>query len=529
MIRLDTRNRPITDAELLDPDLQSILTNLQGHILHSHGRDRSIHIFLRFLNGEKTKSWIAKMASHLTSAHKQLEEAKRYKNCPKKPGDLFCCFFLSAHGYDALGIPKHRQPADEAFQHGMGDRQRSAKNSPALNDPPQDQWDPGYRGEIDGGKIDAMLLLADDAGRDGRNPRWNTEPLWEKQDLPQAEQVKIFEELLGVQGVAKVCAIEYGRVIRDPRTDRSYEHFGYVDGRSQPLFFEKDLKKEGGEIGRWNPEAGPSLVLAIDPNGAPNNADNPTYGSYLVFRKLEQRVRDFQDYLDVLKTELQLKGHDQHRAEALLMGRFRDGTPVVLRSTPGQLTPVPNNFDFTKDPQGLKCPFQAHIRRMNPRGEVDQKGRGTWDGPVDERSDRIPPDEERSHRIARRSVTYGRREIEPYAEATPDQLPEAGVGLLFMCYQQEIARQFEFLQATWANNENLQAPGTGVDALIGSPPVGHAAVGHTWPLRWNGSRQESKCVPFQSFVNLKGGEYFFAPSLPFLRNIEAIATSSGSV
>ena len=89
-----------------------------------------------------------------------------------------------------------------------------------------------------------MLLLADD----------------DEQALQREVRLRILE----VQAVAKICAIEYGKVMRDPHTEESIEHFGYVDGRSQPLFFKKDVMKETDKRGgtdKWNPKAEPSLVL----------------------------------------------------------------------------------------------------------------------------------------------------------------------------------------------------------------------------------------------------------------------------
>jgi deferrochelatase/peroxidase EfeB len=383
---------------------------------------------------------------------------------------------------------------------------------------------------------------------------------------------------LEVQGIAEICAIEYGRVIRHPQTEQTFEHFGYVDGRSQPLFFEKEVTEETEKRGgtdRWNPKARPSLVLVEDPYRDPKNPGLPAYGSYLVFRKLEQNVHGFQKHLNQLvDNALHLEGHDRRRAEALVMGRFRDGTPVALQATPGQNDPVPNNFNFVND-SGLGCPFQAHIRRMNPRGERDSFIRSTLDVALQRLSvvknqqerDRIQstlaetlqrlsgegPEEhhrfiaaalrglvggepaeryrtiqsnlaarydEGLHRIARRSVPYGTRQPEPYDNPSLDQLPKDGVGLLFMCYQRNIRQQFEFLQANWANKQDFPIQGTGHDAITGRVSTGEEAVEQTWPQRWHDVGGARIPYGFSSFVTLKGGEYFFAPSIPFLKNIK---------
>jgi len=54
------------------------------------------------------------------------------------------------------------------------------------------------------------------------------------------------------------------------------------------------------------------------------------FGSFLVFRKLEQDV----DRFDQLVAGLALKlGVDEARAGALVIGRFKDGTPIALSKT----------------------------------------------------------------------------------------------------------------------------------------------------------------------------------------------------
>lgn len=516
---LDRREHPITEDEMASlekyPNLKEALENLQGNILHGHGRDHSVHIFLRFLphQEEAAKKWIEKIArERITSAQKQFEQAKEHKK-HKISDKVFCSFFLSALGYEVLHIPKC--PEDKAFRQGMSERRTAMGSDIALNDPPFHSWDPKYQR-----KIHAMLLLA----------------CKDENVLGDAER----SCMAGIEEFASVCATERGRVRRDAQ-NRSIEHFGYVDGRSQPLFFEKDLRKERTKKGgtdRWDPQAGPSLVLVKDPNGDPHKTGIPAYGSYLVFRKLKQDVDEFERALEALADALHLKDHERQRAEALVMGRFRDGTPLVLQCTPGRPDPVPNNFTFINDPQGLKCPFHAHIRKMNPRGERDRVvqsalvatlkklsvgGEDDYEG---NQSALAAEYTERRHRIARRSVVYGihekEREKDPTLRATPD------VGVLFMCFQKDIRRQFEFLQANWANNENAPAQGTAPDAIIGRTRAGQKGSAQTWPRRWNGRRNDEQGFSFQSFVTLEGGEYFFAPSISFLRNITTVAASTAT-
>jgi deferrochelatase/peroxidase EfeB len=127
---------------------------------------------------------------------------------------------LSAHGYEALGISD--LPTDEAFKQGMAGRRRLTNNMPSLNDPPRWQWDEGYQENID-----AMLLLADS----------------DEQTLPRPQPFQALAVELGLYEAARICAIEYGRVRRNAR-NQSIEHFGYVDGRSQPLFFTKHIQEE---------------------------------------------------------------------------------------------------------------------------------------------------------------------------------------------------------------------------------------------------------------------------------------------
>jgi Dyp-type peroxidase family len=460
MANLQELTGPIDQNALAD--LREPLKSLQGNILQGHGRDHSVHIFLCFKADKRSevKCWIKGLASRITSAQQQLDETEQYRH-RKIPGRLFMSFFLSASGYKYLYSDSNGKLRfdDETFLCGM----KAAQHR--LNDPPEDTWENGYKTQID-----AMVLLADD----------------DKPDLLREASTLLDD----VKTHADICAVEHGKVMWN-RQEYQVEHFGFVDSRSQPLFFQSDIEHErqkGDAMDIWDPGARPDLVLVPDPYGQPEY----DCGSYLVFRKLEQHVRDFKEHEQKLAQALGLTGEDAKRAGALVMGRFEDGTPVAFQPTPGRLT---NNFTYRDDPQGDKCPLQAHIRKVNPRKEG------------------MP-------RIVRRGITYGERKKEPKDNPGLEELPTDGVGLLFMCYQKNIAQQFEVLQYLLANDPRIpreQEPG--IDPVIGQP--GANGVGQQkWPAQWNEPRAKHKPFDFHSFVTLKGGEYFFAPSIRFLEDIE---------
>jgi Dyp-type peroxidase family len=516
-----------------DPIYHDFLADLQGNILNGHGRDHAVHIFLKFTPEKTTevKTWIADLAStKITSAKSQLETSEQYKLHQTDAG-IFTHFALTASGYDYLKIPKTSQPHGinpqnrptnvpdplgnlapfyaHSFQDGMKSRQA------VLLDPPVTTWEDGFQGPID-----ALIILAAD------NPA----------DLA-ATELEIRQQL---KEVATIANVETGLTLRrkfEATVDGSgvqkefgnvVEHFGYADGVSQPAFLQKQLS--GTTSKYWkHPGAPLKLVLIDDPNGA----KGVSFGSFLVFRKLEQNVKGFKTAEAELAKKLKLP---TELAGAMAVGRYEDGTPLVLQSGDGgwaesHKPTIPNDFNYDGDPDGLKCPFHAHVRKSNPRLESFNPN-----GPF-ARSE----EEELGHRIARRGITYGG----PLSTADGlDDLPEKGIGLLFMCYQSDIWEQFEFIQRFWCNNPNFLEPGqsknsnpnydkTGLDAVIGQkqgeqfdPVIGEAPQPpQNWPQEWDKPTIQPPVQPenqFGQFVTLKGGEYFFSPSITFLRNLPSL-------
>ena len=478
------------------PKYQKMLKNMQGNILKGHGRDYSAHIFLKFTADAGTiKKWIESFAKkYVTSAEQQLRETENYKK-HGTPGGLFGNFFLSARGYEALGFRKEviksafveedvflgGEKVDVKFIKGIAAAQKE------LNDPPVGTWEQGYRYLQP--TIDAVILLADK----------NEQALY--REVTAIMQDKKLP--------ATVLAIEHGKALRNENGE-GLEHFGYVDGRSQPLFLQSEIEAEANKDGvdQWNPSAPLELALVPDPFGE----EQDCFGSYVVFRKLEQNVRGFKQREQELAEALGLTDDDAERAGAMAVGRFEDGTPVVLQPTNGLDSPVPNNFTYSDDTEGSKCPFHAHIRKMNPRGDIPN-----FFAPNKEVKQQLR-EEELSHRIVRRGIPFGKRKVEPKDEPTLEQMPTGGVGLLFMCFQSNIARQFGFMQKNWANNVNFVQPETGLDPVIGQQAAGEESLAQQWPPQWG--EQGKQPFDFGLFVTMKGGEFFFAPSLSFLRGLK---------
>ncbi|WP_341531919.1 hypothetical protein WKK05_38635 (plasmid) [Nostoc sp. UHCC 0302] len=542
----------------MDPTFRDVLEDLQGNILTGHGRYHAVHFFLHFHTSRKEsiKRWIASFASrYITSAWAQVEQSIAYRENDIDAG-VFGHFALSAEGYRVFGIPEEqiprgadprnrgnsasnlmqcepsesKEPATEGRNNQEGDqnpnvgaysdvfRDGMASRQGFLLDPPQKQWEEGYTDKA----IHAMFFLAAD----------------DPAEMIAVERIVVAE----LNGVAEIIVGERGMNLKkrfspsDPEDGVAVEHFGYVDGRSQPLFLRRQAEREthNGAGSFWDPRAPLSLVLVPDPNGSPNRS----FGSFLVYRKLEQNVQAFRLAERQVAKEL---GLPLELVGAMAVGRFKDGTPLVLQ--PGDGTrPIPNDFNYSGDPGGVTCPFHAHIRKTNPRLE-SVRSDGTFARSVEE---------ELGHRIARRAIPYGGSLSE---SNSPDDLPTGGVGLLFFCYQADIWEQFEFMQRFWSNNPRFLQPDfdtaenakngtkplpeeqragsknypdqTGLDAVIGQKIDGdkdplireEAQPPRHWPRAWGKAPTRPVETNFAQFVTLKGGGYFFSPCLSFLKSL----------
>jgi hypothetical protein len=95
-----------------------------------------------------------------------------------------------------------------------------------------------------------------------------------------------------------------------------------------------------------------------------------------------------------------------------------------------------------------------------------------------------------------------------------------------MSYQASIEHQFEFIQKNWVNSPKFpgdesvstEAPDVGIDPIIGQ---NSKRTGGGFAIKW-GETADIKTASFEQFVHLRGGEYFFAPSMQFLKRIDEV-------
>jgi deferrochelatase/peroxidase EfeB len=90
-------------------------------------------------------------------------------------------------------------------------------------------------------------------------------------------------------------------------------------------------------------------------------------------------------------------------------------------------------------------------------------------------------------------------------------------GTYFQCFQANLQEQFEFLFKRWANFRSQPQKGCGVDPLVGVDP-NHP---QQWPKIMAGAVPEPTGFTISELTTIRGGEYFYFPSIPFLEQIQA--------
>ena len=263
---------------------------------------------------------------------------------------------------------------------------------------------------------------------------------------------------------------------------------------------------------------------------APDKKDLGRNGSYLVLRQLRQDVAGFWQALDRYAG-----GEAAVRAQLAeaLVGRTLQGEPLVglLHEAIAGDTGAPradlNAFTYQSDPEGVRCPLGAHIRRTNPRNaDLPPGGAGLLGRlermlgfNVEARSLDLVAST-RFHRLIRRGREYGAKILLDQALTAPADGPESG--LQFICLGANIERQFEFVQSAWLMSAKFNGLRDEADPLLGNRLPGFAEIptdAFTIP-QTDGPDRRITALP--RFVTVLGGAYFFLPGIRALRFISTV-------
>ncbi|KAJ6501278.1 hypothetical protein DFH09DRAFT_326447 [Mycena vulgaris] len=332
------------------------LHNIQGDILIGMKKNKELFFFFGIANArifkERFKSGILPLITTTT----------QLLDISTQPTTALNIAF-SQSGLNTLGLTDSL--GDSVFALGQ------TADSGTLGDPGTQNWVPQFVGT----RIHGVILLASDTVDNINAELHNV----------QTALGNSITEIYRLQGAAR------------PGSEQGHEHFGYLDGISNPAVkgFQSPLPGQAvvpaGEI--LLGETGDSIAR---PSWAKD-------GSFLVFRQLKQLVPEFNKFLTdnpIRAPGIRTQQQGSDLLGARMIGRWKSGAPVFLApfaDDPALGADPTRNNDFTYAESGqsvastanqTKCPFSAHIRKTRPRADLG-----------------LP--ETNSHHIMRGGIPYG--------------------------------------------------------------------------------------------------------------------------
>jgi len=370
---------------------------------------------------------------------------------------------ISYTGLEALGLPQESlQSFPEAFRVGMAARARQLHDE-GVNDPKNWQR-PFGTGEIHIG----VSAFCDS----------------EEKHRRALEIAR--DQYEGFSGVSVLFTQDFGAQPGD------LNPLGYKDGIDQPAIEGSGVESLPGQ----GPliKAGEFVLGYPGESGVPLPMPQPDIlgrnGTYIGLRKYQSRVGAFNRFLHA-------NGRTEEERELLaakLVGRWRSGAPLTL--APNVDNPAlgadprrNNDFNYANDPHGRQVPFGSHIRRMNPR---------------DTELSRLT--DVNIHRLIRRGTTYGPPYDPNAVSEADDEVPR---GAYFLFISAKAMATMEFLQREWVNDGNFIGAGDERDPIVGLQKKEATFTIPRDPVR-------RRIHGIDTFNVLRGGEYFFMPSLTAL-------------
>jgi len=525
------------------------LADIQGNILRPYGRfgfPFTRHIFFNIGNATAGRCFVERLRHEVTTGE-PWRGVNGGDNAPLRP-EVAVNIGVSFLGLRALELPTRALSAfPEEFADGMAERFEILGDT-GVSAP--ENWDPIWQtarqapekhihlwvslsaqGKSDGTPIDALYHKTE----------------WVKSAMPNG--VTLLSGHKGPSSDYQDSAAIMATLPDGTITPTAKEHFGFTDGIGDPVFAGQyklaDMQADVTGSGKllpggqgWAPLAAGEFILghaseAQELPPAPQPWCFTRNGTYMAYRKLHENAGTFKSYIAAQAASLPgVSGPEEASATlmAKMVGRWPNGLPLEVAPTyvqaqalaskwadiPGILVLPPakrspaqaarlaeyelliTNFTYMADAEGARCPVGAHIRRANPRDALDPLFPTAKITPGSALTNR--------RRILRRGMPYGSSE--------PDDASEHGV--IFMALCGSLFRQFEFIQQQWVQYGSSFNLGNDSDPLIGRHGPNAKFVIPADPAK---PGTPYFCANLPQFVETRGGEYFFLPSLTALRQI----------
>lgn len=537
-------------------DRQLRLDDIQGNVIRAYGRYSfpcARYFFLNISDPTAGRQFVDAVRGRVTTAARWSPATK-----PKVTLNIGFTFMgllqLALPTRTLKGFPDEFIDGMKARATILGDRDTTKTSEDDTSW--CDHWDPVWQNNRNGTGVDDVHVWISmnaqvDEGTDQPVKELEEQTAWLRELCNTTLEGKV--RILATNGAkgdaeyqaatALFATLPNGMKIPTPK-----EHFGFTDGIGDPVYkgqYSDEAMKKAA-IGRgkwmdpkkgWQPLATGEFILGYpdESQELPPTAMPPAFvnnGTFMVYRKLHENVGSFREVVaEEAKTYASTMGVSEAVAQVTLMakmvGRWPDGVPlskvptydawVAFGKDKGFDDPdpqkaakayytylkssEPSDFRYGDDMQGYKCPVTSHLRRANTRDYLDPLNKPDGDNP--EATTQL----NKRRRILRRGLPYG-----PASLGGGDDNSEQGVAFMVVCAN--IFRQFEFVQQQWIQY--------GLDFNAGN---------NTCPLLGNHDHHKRHVIPsdpktnkppfvmskLKTFVETRGGDYFFVPSLTALR------------
>jgi len=526
------------------------LLDIQGHVLRAYGRfgyPKARYVFLNIRNSHRARQFVDAVTQKVTTA---VCWGTGPDDLP--PPAWTVNIALTYQGLKELELPRTSLIGfSPEFVEGMKQR-RDILGDDGPSAP--EHWDPIWRDNRKTREKDVHLFIALNAlappsaetGLTGIQKSMTQCDIFLEQAYAWlVEEVKKSADgviILGGNRGDDGALLDYQdvKVVMENGMPTAKEHFGYTDGIGDPVFEgvpydEARVRGRGKQMadGSWTPLAtGEFLLGHIDEAHEYPPAPRPILlarnGTYMVYRKLHENVASFDQYL---KQEGKKYAGGEELLAAKFVGRWRDnGAPLVAapdlaskqvfdqkfaQASPAEQDRMLSDFTYDADMSGAKCPFSAHMRRINPRASL-QMGRDPNDVPGSYKTIAgafdTPGALSNRRRILRRGL--------PYGEVKDRTKNDGNHGIIIMMLNADINRQFEFVQQQWVNYGNDFKAGNDKEIILGNHS-NEARFASKAVLQVEPTSDDAPYIlsNIPRFVETRGGDYFFIPSLTALRMI----------